>query len=146
MKTLAHEKIVSAIVCLLIFSIVGGIGWALVNARRTPELSIQQQVRDTAINYIKTNHPETAQFLTDPTWTGGRTTSTEILGTETFTYRSLGLKTVIRYPLVEDPIYEINVRYSAINEPKSVLIPYSITWSGSWKNGSITETGYSFAQ
>jgi hypothetical protein len=89
-KTVAHEKIVSAVVGLLIFSIVGGIGWALVNARYTAESQIQEQVRDAAINFIRTNQPETVQLISEPTCTGGRIMPKEIIGAETFTYQSKG--------------------------------------------------------
>ena len=81
---MAHEKIKSLIVFVAIFAIVGGISWALVNAQQAsqeegppqimPKLRLQEDIRDAALNYVKDNHPETAQFTNDLSWTGGRTT------------------------------------------------------------------------
>jgi len=94
------------------------------------------------MNYIKSNHPETAPFMTNLNWTGGRATPQNILGAETYKYYSQGWNFTIRYPVVPDPIYNLVADYSTT----SIGIPYRIIWNGTWQNEVINETSYIFAQ
>ena len=107
-----------------------------------PELTTQERIRNTVMNYIKSNHPETAPFLTNLNWTGGRATPQNILGAETYKYYSQGWNFTIRYPVVPDPIYNIVADYSSL----SIGIPFRIIWKGTWQNEIINETSYIFAQ
>lgn len=109
---------------------------------QTPELSLQEKIRDAVMDYIRFNHPETAQFMEGLNWTGGRTTPAPLIGAETYYYVSGGWKFTINYPVVLNPIYNATADYSA----PSVGIPYRIIWNGSWHNWSINETRYVFAQ
>ena len=106
------------------------------------ELTMQERIRDSAMYYIKSNHPETAQFMTDLVWTGGRVTSSNIVGAETYMYYIHGWNVTINYPVVPNAIYNITADYSAT----SVSIPYRIIWQGTWQNEAIKETSYVFAQ
>jgi len=94
------------------------------------------------MNYIGSNHPETAQFMTGLVWTGGRVTPQNLVGAETYMYYSMGWNVTMSYPVVLNPIYKIAVDYSAIG----ISIPYTIVWKGTWQNGAINETSYVFAQ
>jgi len=94
------------------------------------------------MNYIKSNHPETAQFMKDLVWTGGRVTPPNILGAEKFMYYSQGWNVTINYPVVPNAIYNIVADYSA----PYIGIPYRIIWNGAWQNEVINETSYVFAQ
>ena len=94
------------------------------------------------MNYLKTNHPDTAQFMKDLVWTGGRVTSPIVVGAETYMYYSQGWNVTINNPVVPDPIYNIVADYSAIG----TSIPYRIIWKGTWQNEVINETDYVFAQ
>jgi hypothetical protein len=94
------------------------------------------------MNYIKSNHPETAQFIKDLAWTGGRVTPPNIMGAETYMYYSQGWNVTINYPVVPNAIYNIVADYSA----PSIGIPYRIIWQGTWQNEDINETNYVFAQ
>jgi hypothetical protein len=153
---MAHEKIKSLIVFVAIFAIVGGISWTLVNAHQSsqeevppqimPKLKLHEDIRDAALNYVKDNHPETAQFTNDLSWIGGRTTPEGIVGAETYTYNANGWQVTIQYPVVPNPVYEITVNYNAPAETGIISIPYAITWTGNFGNGAITETNYTFAQ
>lgn len=107
-----------------------------------PQLSTQEQVRDEVMGYIQFNHPETAQFMNDLAWTGGRTTPQNVVGAETYTYYSQGWNFTLNYPVVPNAIYTITVDYSAV----STGIPYRIIWQGTWQNGVVKETNYTFAQ
>ena len=151
---MAHEKIRAAIVFVTIFAIVGGVSWALVNAQQTPnqpdqtqtmpKLTIHEQIRDTAITYVARNHPETAQFMNNLSWTGGRQ-DTKFLGAETYIYQAQGWNVTIHYPVVANPIYSITAEYSA-SASGGVGIPYRVTWEGTWQNGTITETSFLLVQ
>jgi len=112
-------------------------------AQMTPnELSIQEEIRDAIMDFIKSNHPETAQFITNLSWAGGRTTPAGLVGAETYMYTSNGWKFTINYPVIPNPTYNITADYSA----PSIGIPYRIIWTGSWRNWCINETSYIFAQ
>ena len=150
---MAHEKLKAAIVFVTIFAIVCGVSWALVNAQQTPQqpdqpqtmpkLMIHEQIRDAAIAYIGSNHPETMQFMGNLNWTGGRE-DTELLGAETYTYQAQGWNVTIHYPVVSNPVYDLTVDYSTASDDAS--IPYRVTWQGTWEDGCVTEANYVFAQ
>ena len=108
----------------------------------TPELTTQEKILDSIMYYIKANHPETAQFMKDLVWTGGRVTPQNIVGAETFMYYSQGWNVTINYPVVPNAIYNIVADYSAT----SIGIPYRIIWQGTWQNEVINEKSYVFAQ
>ena len=109
---------------------------------KTSELSTQEKIRDSTMDYIKFNHPETTQFMNGLAWIGGRTTPPGIVGAETYFYTSNGWKFTINYPVIPTPMYNITADYSAT----STGIPYRVIWNGSWQNWCINETSYVFAQ
>ena len=92
--------------------------------------------------FIKSTHPETAQFMKDLAWTGGRATPQNLVGAETYMYYSQGWNFTINYPVVPNAIYKINADYSAT----SISIPYRIIWQGTWQNDDTNETSYIFTQ
>jgi hypothetical protein len=142
---LANRKLSAVLTFIVIVAIVGGISWALISSSAAPELSVQKQIRDNAMTYIKTNHTETAQFMNNLAWTGGRTTPDGIVGAETYTYLSQGWNVTITYPVIPNPTYTITADYSATSSG-GASIPYRVMWQGTWENGTITETSYDFAQ
>jgi hypothetical protein len=107
-----------------------------------PDLTTQEKIRDSVMSLMKLNHPETAQFVNDLVWTGGRVTPPNIVGAETYMYYSQGWNVTINYPVVPNAIYKIVADYSA----PSIGIPYRIIWKGTWQNEVINETNYVFAQ
>jgi hypothetical protein len=106
------------------------------------EITTQEKVRDAVMHYIKSNHPETSQFIQELVWTGGRTTPPNVVGAETYMYYSQGWNVTINYPVVPNAIYKIETDYSAIG----ISIPYRIIWKGTWQNEVLNETSYIFAQ
>lgn len=106
------------------------------------DLTIPEKVRNSAMAFIRVNHAETAQFMTDLVWTGGRVTPENIVGAETYMYYSQGWNVTITYAVVPNAIYTIRADYSAT----STGIPYRIIWQGTWQNEAINETSYIFAQ
>ena len=94
------------------------------------------------MSFIWSSHPETAQFMTDLVWTGGRVTPPNVVGAETYLYYGQGWNFTITYPVVPNAIYNIIADYSAV----SIGIPYRIIWQGAWQNEVINETSYVFAQ
>lgn len=106
------------------------------------ELTTQEKIRDSVMSFIQSDHPETAQFIKDLVWTGGRVTPQNLVGAETFMYYSRGWNFTINYPVVPNAIYKIIADYSAV----STGIPYRVIWKGTWQNEVINETSYIFAQ
>ncbi|MCW4010114.1 MAG: zinc-ribbon domain-containing protein [Candidatus Bathyarchaeota archaeon] len=106
------------------------------------EASLQEQIRDAAMTYIKTNHPETAQFMDNLSWTGGRVDRGMIVGSELYTYLSGGWNFTMTYPVIPNPIYSITADY----QTQETGIPYRVIWEGTWQNSTITEKNYVFAQ
>jgi len=94
------------------------------------------------MDYIRLNHPETAQFMKQLNWTGGRTTPPNRIGAETYVYYSQGWSLTMNYPVVPNPVYTVTADYS---DPFSA-IPYRVIWQGTWQGGDIHETSYIFAQ
>lgn len=60
---LAHKKLSAALTFVAVLAVVAGVSWALISSNVPPELSIQEQVRDDVMAYVKVNHSETAQFI-----------------------------------------------------------------------------------
>jgi hypothetical protein len=108
------------------------------------QLLTQEQVRDAAMNYIRTNHADAVPYAQNLTWTGGRATPEGLVGSETYTYFSTGWNVTMQYPVVPNAIYKISADYSAPSTEPS--IPIRVIWEGTWQNGTITETNYTFAQ
>ncbi|MCX8150859.1 MAG: hypothetical protein N3D85_05100 [Candidatus Bathyarchaeota archaeon] len=150
-----HPKFVSLVVMMLVFSSVAGTCWAISAVREqneqqpnkpVPKLAIHGQIRDSAVEYIKVNHPEVAPFIDKFDWSGGSVTPKNLLGAETHVYTSSGWIVEINYPLVANPVYIITVNYNVPAEEGSVSIPYTVQWEGRWINNGITEISYCFAQ
>ncbi|MCJ7762822.1 hypothetical protein MUP38_05135 [Candidatus Bathyarchaeota archaeon] len=143
---LVHRRLSAVLTFIVVVAIVGGVSWLLISSNAAPELSVQEQVRDDAMTFIKTSHPQTAQFMNNLAWTGGRTTPEGIVGAETYTYISQGWNVTITYPVVPNPIYTITADYSATSANSGASIPYRAMWQGTWENGNVTEISYDFAQ
>jgi hypothetical protein len=151
-----HKKIAVIVVCAAVFLCLSGISWALVYSQPENEGALDQlndavddkfltpeQICDAVMCYIETNHPETAQFMDDLVWAGGRE-DTGLLGAETYNFESQGWKVTISYPVVANPIYDITANYSV---PSGMIsIPYAVIWEGTWEKGTVTETNFVFAQ
>ncbi|XHH08858.1 MAG: hypothetical protein ACFCUE_15020 [Candidatus Bathyarchaeia archaeon] len=106
-----------------------------------------EQIRDSIMNYIKINHNQTAPFIKNLIWTGGRVGTGLMVGSETYNYTTLtsapgaaGWNMTIQYPVVPDPIHTISANYTQTG----VATPTEVTWTGTWQKGNITETSYSF--
>jgi hypothetical protein len=141
---LKRRKLLAILALAIVVAVVGGVSWVLVNYLQ-PELSIQEKVRDAVMAYIKGNHPETAQFMNNLAWMGGRVTPTNLIGAETYTYLSQGWNVTISYPVVPNPRYDIIADYS-VTSTGGVSIPYRVFWQGFWEDGAVVELNYIFAQ
>jgi hypothetical protein len=150
---MAREKLKAAVLFITILGIASGISWAMVHAQQTshqqdqrnqmPELTILGQIRDEAMAYLQTNHPEAAQFMGNLNWTGGQE-DTGLLGAETYTYQAQSWNVTIHYPVVASPVYNLKVDYSTASDEAS--IPHRVTWQGTWQDGCVAEASYVFAQ
>lgn len=111
------------------------------------QLSTQEQVRDDIMVYIEANHNQTAQYMQNLNWTGGRVTPEGLVGAETYVYETVhGMlggqwwTVELAYPVVLNPVYTVTANYTQ----SGVLSPITIAWQGTWQNGTITETSYVF--
>jgi hypothetical protein len=104
--------------------------------------SQQEQARDEVMTYIGHSHNETAQFMQNLNWIGGRVDQGLLVGSDLYTYISGGWNVTMRYPVVPSPIYSVTADYTALG----TSIPYRVIWVGTWQNGNIVETKYEFAQ
>ena len=147
-----RRKIVLVVVCAAVFLCFSSIGWALLYSpsENNPEDQVNgdefltpEQIRDEVICFIEANHPETAQFMGELVWTGGKE-ETGLLGAEIYNFESQGWKVTISYPVIANPTYHITANYSVPSG--MVSIPYAINWEGTWENGTITEASFVFAQ
>ena len=133
-----QQKLIIGIIVVVLIVIIGSVGWIVINSNQpnaTPELTIQEQALNAAMAYIQANHTQTAQLMTNLNWTGGRQ-DTGLLGAETYIYNSTNWTITIQYPVVPNPIYTINATYSSGNA--------AVAWQGTYQNGAITETNYTF--
>ena len=110
----------------------------------SPETATQEQVRDAVMNFIEVNHNETVPHMPDLPWTGGYLEITpQVVGSSTYSYESYGWTVTMTYPIVPNPRYSITVTYvSLISEmfpPKNI-----VAWNGTWQDGAISQTSYSF--
>jgi hypothetical protein len=109
----------------------------------SPELKTQEQIRDAVISYIRIQHNQTAPYMQGFMWNGGMMSPGMMVGASTYSYQSNGWNVTMQYPITLNPIYTITANYTS---PVSEVFPARnmIMWSGTWQNGTISETGYSF--
>ncbi len=142
-----QKKVLAVIVLVVLLVAVVGVSWVLTRPQQPPkELSTREQVREDAMAYIKAHHTETEPFMGNLAWTEERKTSEGSVGSETYAYTSQGWNVTIYNMVVLNPIYTVTAEYSATAANSGASIPYSVTWVGTWDNGTITETNYEFAQ
>jgi len=109
----------------------------------TGEDSVQEQVRESIMAYLKAYRSESAQFMENLFWFGGQTTPGGIVGTETYLYESKSGMFIyewtleMKYPVVLNPIYTVSANYTGI-------MTNIVAWQGTWQAGVITETIYSY--
>jgi hypothetical protein len=146
-KHMSRKTMLVAAIALIVIVAVGGgyAGWTYLGASKpsatptpsvtpTPPLAIAAQARDAAMNYMASNHAETAQLMSGFSWTGGRQ-PTELVGSETYVYMSVGWTVKVEYPVVPNPTFTVSANFSQSDE--------KVTWRGTYQNSAITETSYS---
>ncbi|MCX8150858.1 MAG: hypothetical protein N3D85_05095 [Candidatus Bathyarchaeota archaeon] len=102
-------------------------------ANQPASLSTQEKIRDEVILYLKTNHPETVQFMANLSWAGGRQ-ETGLIGSSSYIYTSGSWAVTMQYPVVTNPIYSVNASFW-----EGDII---IEWQGTYQQGIITETSF----
>jgi hypothetical protein len=95
-----------------------------------------------AADYIQVTHPETAEFFKITSWSGGEVPAPEgFVGSQTYKYIGIGWNVTVQYPVVLDPIYNVNATYASPNDTTGRII---VDWQGTWHNVTVTETHYSY--
>ena len=103
------------------------------SANGSPSLiSTQEQVRDSAMTFIKTKHVQTAQLMTSLEWVGQRDDA-GLVGQEKYVYTSGDWTVTVSYPVTSNPTYNITADYSADSY---------VSWQGTYQQGAIKETIY----
>jgi cytoskeletal protein RodZ len=98
-------------------------------------LSSQEQMRDSAMVYVKGNHSETTALMNDLSWIGGRDENAPT-DTERYIYYSGNWSVTIEYPTTsESPTYNITGTYNS-------AVQY-VQFTETVTNGSFTITSYS---
>ena len=112
-------------------------------ASSSSEFTTQEQIRDSIMNYIRNQHNQTASYMQDLMWSGGMMSTGMMVGSSKYSYQSNGWNVTMQYPITLNPIYTITANYTS---PISEMFPPQnmIAWSGTWQNGIVTETNYSF--
>jgi hypothetical protein len=109
----------------------------------TAPIPTQEQVRDDVMNFIKTTHTETAQYIQNFTWTGGRATPEGLVGSETYIYLTQTWNVTMQYPVAPNPLYTLAVNCT-VPGARDNEFKTAVTWQGTWQNGTIIETSYNF--
>ncbi len=109
----------------------------------TVPITTQEQVRNDVMTFIKTNHNETALYLQNLNWTGGRATPEGLVGSETYIYLAQAWNLTMQYSLVPDPIYSVTANYT-LPGARDGEFKTVVAWQGTWQNGTIIETSYNF--
>jgi hypothetical protein len=137
--------IIVAVIAIVIITVAGSVGYFYLGSKSNekPQLTTQEQVRTDVMNYIKTNHSDTAQYMKSLSWTGGDVTAQGLVGASTYVYTSGGWNVTMAYPIVLDPSYTVAVTYTD-QALSSALSPYQVIWVGTWQSGNITETTYAY--
>ena len=97
--------------------------------------ALPEEVKDAAIAYIKTTYPKVAQFMTDLAWTGGRLETGDV-STETYIYYASDWTVTVEWLLVSNPTYKVSANYTSAET--------LIVWQGTYQNGNVKETSYTF--
>jgi hypothetical protein len=130
-----------AVVAVIVIIAAGYVGYSFLNSNPKTELSTKEQVRNDVINYIKTNHPQTAQYIGSFSWTGQDVTPAGLVGGQTYTYISGNWNVTMQYPVALPPgsttTYTVTATFVEDAE--------QINWQGAWLTGNITETNFSFS-
>ncbi len=98
----------------------------------------EEQVRDVTINYIASKHSEILPYMPPFSWSGGLQDN-GIVGSALYRYQNEGWTVTIQYPIVENPVYNVNATYISPTTRSTI-----INWQGLWENGAVVENAYTF--
>jgi hypothetical protein len=105
-----------------------------------PETSIrwlsEPEVVNLVMNYIGTNHTETAALMSDLNWTGGNVSPKNLVNYAWFQYSSGNWVVRMGIPIFYMQIFEITVHYTDTN--------VSVLWEGTLLNGKNLDTNVTY--
>jgi hypothetical protein len=93
----------------------------------------EEKVRDAAMNYIKTSHPDNASAMAYLDWEGG-IRHDYTLGMLTYIYTSEYWTAIVQHPVNSSQTWTIEVVYTHAVD--------LIWWRGTYQSGTIAETSY----
>jgi hypothetical protein len=109
------------------------------NSSETPGeslVTVDEEARDAAVAFMKSTHPGIAQYLSDLSWNGGWIDSEEE-NTEAYVYYAQEWTFTVKWQSVSNPVYKISAQYASETT--------TIVWEGSYQNGVVKETSFSYA-
>jgi hypothetical protein len=93
--------------------------------------TMEEEMLNSVMNYIKANHPDAAPFIKEKvSWT--QSSSVKRVGYTGITYSGDGWTVTIGHAVTAEVIYEIRAEYDS----------GKIVWTGTMKDNTITEEGY----
>ena len=125
-----------AVILIVVIIVAGYFVWSYYTRASPAAVTVQAQVRDQAMSYIKAHHNATAQYMQDLSWTGGNITPKGLVGASTFAYQSGDWNVTLEYPVVQNIIYTVNATYTS----QAIIIK----WQGTIQGSNVTETSYEF--
>jgi hypothetical protein len=96
------------------------------------QVIMHQNTIGNVLDYMKTYHNETAQYIKSEPWMPEKITSTT--GTETYLYKSQNWNLTLQYPFVPNPTFTISANHTEGD--------IYIAWEGTWQNGTTLEISY----
>ena len=102
-----------------------------VHQNTNTDKTMAEEMLNSVMNYIKANHPDAAPFIKEKiSWT--QSSSVKRVGYTGVTYSGNSWTVTIGHAVTAEIIYEITAEYDS----------GKIMWTGTIKNNTITEEGY----
>ncbi len=125
-----RKNLIVIIAVVAVVIIVGAIAGFMLNSTTKPE---EEKVRDAAMNYIKTSHPENASAMAYLDWQGG-IRHDYAPGMLTYIYTSEYWTAIVQHPVNSSQNWTIEVVYTHAED--------LIWWHGTYQSGTVVQTSY----
>jgi hypothetical protein len=117
----------------VVIVVVLATGYIGLTFNNKPSPNSAEIARDAAISYLATNYPETQNFTSNISWSGG-SKETASTGTETYVYTTNDWTITLNCSAVSNPLYTIDANYTKED--------VTLEWMGVCQNGTVVEQGY----
>ena len=127
-----RKKLTSGLVLIIAVLLgVSSCAQSNINQNANTDETMAEEMLNSVMNYIKTNHPDAAPFIKEKmSWT--QSSSVKRVGYTSFTYSGDGWTVTIGHAVTAEVIYEIRAEYTE----------EGIVWVGTIQDNSVTENSY----